>query len=197
MLRQIVRSLRLVAGDMAGTLLFALLLALGVSVVAATVAGLGLAVALVGASIARRRPAGALQWLSLALIAVSAAATLATADPRYVMAKPSVLAAIVGLFMLRPGWLARYMPAEIEHLVPDVTWLFGFAWAGLMFATAALNLVVVLRFPQHWLAFLAIFPIASKLTLLSVHFAVVTLVANRRRAAGTDQPSRALLADRG
>ena len=60
------------------------------------------------------------------------------------MAKPSVIAVIVGLFMLRPGWLARYIPADIQDYIPDVTWFFGFVWAGLMFVTAALNLLFVL-----------------------------------------------------
>ena len=116
------------------------------------------------------------------LVLVSGAATLATSDPRYVMAKPSIIAVVVGLFMLRPGWLARYIPAEIERHIADVTWLFGFAWAGLMFLTAALNLVVVLRYPDYWLAFLATFPALSKLLLFSVHGAVSVAVARRRRA---------------
>ena len=33
-----------------------------------------------------------------------------TSDPRFVMAKPSVIAVIVGVFMLKPGWLSRYLP---------------------------------------------------------------------------------------
>ena len=112
---------------------------------------------------------------------MSGAATFATNDPRYVMAKPSVVAAIVGVFMLRPGWLSRYIPREIEALIHDVTWWFGFAWAGLMFLMAGLNLLFVLRFPDLWIAFLAIFPVASKLALFAVHFGVSVIVARRRR----------------
>lgn len=181
MLRQLLQSARVVFGDLSGTLVFALLLALGVPVLIATAAGIVVAAGGVGLSIARRKPVGALQWLSLVLVLLSGAATLATSDPRYVMAKPSVIAAVVGLFMLRPGWLARYIPAETERYIADVTWLFGFAWAGLMFLTAALNLLVVLRYPDHWLAFLATFPALSKLLLFTVHGGVSIVVARRRR----------------
>lgn len=184
---QIIRSVRLVLSDLSGTLLFALLLALGVDVLIATVAGIAMALATVGWSIARRKEVGALQWLSLALVIVSGAATLATSDPRYVMAKPSVIAVIVGLFMLRPGWLARYIPADIQDHIPDVTLVFGFVWAGLMFMTAALNLLFVLRFPDLWLAFLATFPALSKLGLLAVHMTTSVVFGRRRRLAGEGQ----------
>ena len=179
--RDFLRTARLLLGDLSGTVVFAVLLALGVSLLVATIAGIITALAVVGVSLARRRPVGAMQWLSLALVIVSGGATLATSDPRYVMAKPSIIAAIVGLFMLRPGWLSRYVPAEVERYIGDVTWLFGFIWAGLMFVTAALNLLIVLRYPDYWLAFLAIFPALSKLTLFVVHFSTATVIAARRK----------------
>ncbi len=181
--RQIVRSVRLVLSDLSGTLLFAILLAVGVDVLIATVAGIAMAIATVGLTIARHKQVGALQWLSLALVIVSGAATLLTSDPRYVMAKPSVIAVIVGLFMLRPGWLARYIPADMEVFIADVTLVFGYIWAALMFVTAALNLLFVLRFPELWLAFLAIFPALSKLGLLAFHIAPSVVVGRRRKAA--------------
>ena len=180
--RQILRSVRLVVGDLSGTLLFAVLLALGVDVLIATIAGIAMAVGTVGWTIARRKEVGALQWLSLALVIVSGLATLATSDPRYVMAKPSVIALIVGVFMLKPGWLARYLPADIQAHISDITIFFGFVWAGLMFLTAALNMLFVLRFPEYWLAFLAIFPALSKLGLLGVHLTTSVVVARRRQA---------------
>lgn len=179
--RQILRSIRLVVGDLSGTLLFAVLLALGVEVLVATTAGIAMALGMVGWTIARRKEVGALQWLSLALVIVSGVATLATSDPRYVMAKPSVIAFIVGVFMLKPGWLARYLPADIQAHIADVTLVFGFVWAGLMFVTAALNLLFVLRFPEYWLAFLATFPALSKLALLAGHMTTSVVVARRRQ----------------
>ncbi|MGN6500799.1 MAG: septation protein IspZ [Tsuneonella sp.] len=175
------RTVRLLLGDLSGTVVFAVLLALGVSLFVATIAGIVTALTTVGVSLARRRPVGAMQWLSLALVIVSGGATLATSDPRYVMVKPSIIAAIVGLFMLRPGWLSRYVPADVERYVGDVTWLFGFIWAALMFLTAGLNLLIVMRYPNYWLAFLAIFPALSKLTLFVVHFSTATFLAARRK----------------
>ena len=181
--RQIIRSIRLVLSDLSGTLLFAVLLALGVDVLIATAVGIAMALATVGWTMARHKEVGALQWLSLALVIVSGAATLMTSDPRYVMAKPSVIAVVVGLFMLRPGWLVRYIPADIQDYIADVTYVFGFVWAGLMFVTAALNMLFVLRFPEHWLAFLATFPALSKLALLAVHMATSAVIGRRRKLA--------------
>jgi intracellular septation protein len=183
MLRQILRSARLVFGDLSGTLVFAFLLALGAPILVATAAGIVVAVGGVALTLSRRKPVGPLQWLSLVLVLLSGAATLLTSDPRYVMAKPSVIAVVVGLFMLRPGWLSRYLPVEIERHIADVTWLFGFLWAGLMFLTAALNLVVVLRYPEYWLAFLATFPALSKLTLFAVQAGLSVVLARRRQAS--------------
>ena len=194
MLKQIVRSVRLVLSDLSGTLLFAVLLALGTDVLVATAAGIVTALASVGWTMARRSEVGSLQWLSLALVIVSGAATLATSDPRFMMAKPSVIAAVVGLFMLRPGWLARYIPADIQDCIPDVTLVFGFVWAALMFATAALNALVVLRFPELWLGFLATFPALSKLALLAVHV-LTSVVVSRRRKADSERRLAPLASD--
>lgn len=76
MLRQILRSAQLVVSDLSGTLLFALLLAFGVDVLIATIAGIAMALGTVGWTLAQRKEVGSLQWLSLALVLVSGAATL-------------------------------------------------------------------------------------------------------------------------
>jgi intracellular septation protein len=183
MLIKIARSAWLLIGDLSGTLLFALLLTLRVDVIIATIAGIAMAVANVAWTMWRKKPVGSIQWLSLVLVIVSGLATLATSDPRYVMAKLSVISVIVGLFMLRPGWLLRYIPDSMAEHVGDVTWVFGFVWAGLMFVTAALNMLFVLRFTEHWPAFIAVFPALSKALLFAAQWVVSILVLNRRQAA--------------
>ena len=172
--------------DSLGIIVFAILLAAGAGIVPAVVAGTVVAVAVVGYELARGHQVAALQWISLASVLFTAAATLLTGDPRFVMAKPTVVYLIVGTVMLRKGWLSRYIPPEQMALVGDVMDRFGMIWAALMFASAGLNLVIALFFTGWWPLFIGVFPLASKFGLFAVHIAVVHFVGQarqRRRAA--------------
>src|SRR3546814_3762706 len=75
----------LVTGVQTCALPISVLLGLGASVALATVAGTVAAVAVVGWEVARGRRPAPLQWISLAMVLVSAAATLLTGDPRFLM----------------------------------------------------------------------------------------------------------------
>jgi intracellular septation protein A len=85
------------------------------------------------------------QWMSLFLILGSGAAALITNDPRFVMVKPTVVYLIFGTVMLKPGWMNRYLPPIAIERVPDIAFIFGYLWSGLMFFSATLNLVVALN----------------------------------------------------
>ncbi|MBE1526761.1 intracellular septation protein A [Sphingopyxis sp. OAS728] len=172
--------------DSLGIIVFAILLAAGAGIVPAVIAGTVVAVAVVGYELARGHQVAALQWISLASVLFTAAATLLTGDPRFVMAKPTVVYLIVGTVMLRKGWLNRYIPPEQMALVGDVMDRFGMIWAALMFASAGLNLVIALFFTSWWPLFIGVFPLASKFGLFAIHIAVVHFVGQarqRRRAA--------------
>lgn len=82
--------------DSLGIIVFAILLVAGAGIVPATVAGTAVAVAVVGYELARGRKVAALQWISLASVLLTAAATLFTGDPRFVMAKPTIVYLISG-----------------------------------------------------------------------------------------------------
>lgn len=177
--------------DSLGVLVFAVLLAAGAGIVPAVVAGTVVAVAVIGYELVRGHQIAALQWISLASVLFTAAATLLTGDPRFVMAKPTIVYLIVGSVMLRKGWLNRYIPPEQLAIVGDVMDRFGMIWAALMFASAGLNLVVALFFTAWWPLFIGIFPLASKFGPFAVHIAVVHFVTQarlRRRANGELQP---------
>ncbi|HEY0594741.1 inner membrane-spanning protein YciB [Sphingopyxis sp.] len=176
--------------DSLGIIVFAVLLVAGAGIVPATIAGTAVAVAVVGYELARGKKVAALQWISLASVLFTAAATLFTGDPRFVMAKPTIVYLIVGSVMLRKGWLNRYIPPEQLAIVGDVMDRFGMIWAALMFASAALNLVIALFFTAWWPLFIGIFPLASKFGLFAVHIAVVHFItqARLRRRAGGLQP---------
>jgi intracellular septation protein len=174
------------AFDSLGVIVFAVLMAMHVDLLLATFAGVTIAAGLVGWELIWRKPVPAMQWLSLVLVLLTAGATLVTNDPRFVMAKPSIIYAVVGFAMLRRGWMNRYVAPEELALVEDVMTIFGYVWAGLMFITGAANLVVAIAFPEHWPAFVAIFPIASKVGLFGIQFIVARILAIRRsRLQGT------------
>jgi len=173
--------------DSLGIIVFAILLASGAGIVPATVAGTVVAVTVVGYELTRGRAVAALQWISLASVLFTAAATLLTGDPRFVMAKPTIVYLIVGTVMLRKGWLNRYIPPAQLAIVGDVMDRFGMIWSAMMFASAALNLIVALFFTAWWPLFIGVFPLASKFGLFAVHIAVVHYVTQarlRRRAGG-------------
>ena len=176
--------------DSLGILVFAVLLVAGAGIIPATIAGMAVAIAVVGHELARGKKVAALQWISLASVLFTAVATLFTGDPRFVMAKPTVVYLVVGTVMLRRGWLNRYIPPEQRALVGDVMDRFGMIWAALMFASAALNLVVAILFTEWWPLFIGIFPLASKFGLFAVHVTVVHVIgqARLRRREGGLQP---------
>jgi intracellular septation protein len=95
--------------------------------------GVAPGIAQIGRQFARKKPIETMEWLSLFLVVGSGTATLITNDPRFVMIKPSLIYVIVAVVMLKPGWMNRYLPPLAMEIVPDVVFIFGFVWSGLMF----------------------------------------------------------------
>jgi intracellular septation protein A len=125
-----------------------------------------------------------MQWLSVGLVVASGVATMLTKDARFVMLKPSIVYCVAGIFMLRPGWMNRYLPMIAVKTVPDVVYVFGFAWAGLMFASAALNVLLALTLdPLTWSASMSVWAIASKIALFLIQFAMMRVIGLRRQTA--------------
>lgn len=174
-----------IAADLFSTWLFVALYALTHSVYAAT--GLGIAAGFIQIAYLkfRRAPIDAIQWMSLGLVVVFGGASLLTHDPRFVMFKPTLIYAVIGAVMLKPGWMARYMPPLALRWSRDVVEVFSRVWAGMMFATAGLNLVLVAHGdPKLWAWFIAVFPMASKLALFAVQYLVTRfIVIGRMRRA--------------
>ena len=170
--------------DMASTFLFLVLFLLTKNIALSVVLGMALGVAQIGWQFARNKPIDTMQWMSLFLVLGAGTATLLTDDPRFVMIKPSVIYVIVGIVMLKPGWMNRYLPPIAVAIVPDVAVVFGFIWAGLMFTTAAVNLVTALELsPAGWALFMGVFTVASKVGLFLISFAVMRAIGHRRRLA--------------
>jgi intracellular septation protein A len=177
----LLRSARLLVSDLASTLLFLAVLLTTKNLTLAVALGVGLGIVQIAVLKIRGRTIDTMQWLSIGLVVASGAATMLTNDPRFVMAKPSVIYCIVGAYMLRPGWMTRYLPAIAVQTVSDIAWIFGFVWAGLMFLSAGLNIVLALTLdPVTWAATMSIWGLASKIGLFLIQYVTMTAIGKRR-----------------
>jgi intracellular septation protein len=179
--------------DLISTLVFVALSALTHNVLLAT----AVAMAAGGARVVWLRLKGqrinAMQWMSLGLVVVFGAATLFTNDPRFMMAKPTIIYILVGAAMLERGWMLPYLPPVArEHLADGVMIGWGYVWAGLMFVTAALNAFFALATSlEVWSAFVAIFPAASKIALFAVQYLTIRSLSIRNARAKEALAARA------
>jgi intracellular septation protein A len=182
-MKNLLQAGRVLASDLASTILFLVIYLATDNLYVAVALGMALGVAQIGWALFRRQPIGSLQLLSVVLILASGTATFFTRDPTFVMLKPSVIYCIVGLVMLRRGWMNRYLP-ERAAPVADLGTAFGYAWAGLMFGSAALNIALALTLDaKTWAAVMSAWGIFSKIGLFLVQYAVMTAVGKRRAAA--------------
>jgi intracellular septation protein len=172
--------------DLASTFFFLIVYSMTKNIALSVVLGMALGVAQIGWELARKKPIDTMQWLSLFLVMGFGTATLISNNPRFVMVKPSLIYLVVGVVMLKPGWMNRYLPPVALEVVPDIATLFGFVWSGLMFFSAVLNLIVALNFSvQTWASFMTIYGIVSKLSLFMTQYATMRLIGVRRRAQMT------------
>jgi intracellular septation protein len=167
--------------DMAATLFFLALYLLTHNLALSVVLGMALGATQIGWQLARGKPIDTMQWMSLFLVLGAGTVTLITNDPRFVMIKPSVIYIIVGIVMLKRGWMNRYLPPVAIQLVPDIAVTFGYVWSGLMFFSALLNVIVALNFSVvTWSVAMSIYGIASKAALFLIAYATIRIVAGRR-----------------
>jgi intracellular septation protein A len=180
-MKDFLNAARLLLLDLASTLFFLVVYLLTHNTILAVGLGIALGLAQIGTQFIRRRPIHVMEWLSLVLIIAAGIATLLTHDPRFVLIKPSVIYAIVGGVMCKPGWLNRYLPDIARTVVPDVATIVGFAWAGLMFVSAAVNAFVALTCSlETWALIMPIYSIVSKVAVFVAGFAAIRLTAQRR-----------------
>ena len=180
--------------DLASTIVFLLLFLLTHNTILSVSLGMALGLAQIATQFARGKSIDTMEWLSLFLVIAAGSATLFTNDPRFVLFKPSVIYAIVGVVMLKPGWMNRYLPDIAKAIVPDVAVIVGFAWAGLMFLSAIVNGFVALTCSvATWAVVMPTFGIVSKVTLFLAGFAAMRFIGRRRVRAMPDFERDALL----
>ncbi len=183
-MRDLFAAAKLLLLDLASTVFFLVVFLLTKNIPLSVVLGVALGIGQIAFEFVRKQPIDTMQWLSLFLVVGAGTATLITNDPRFVMVKPSLIYLVVGLVMLKPGWMNRYLPPVAKELVPDLAFIFGFIWSGLMFFSAALNVIVALNFSVvTWASFMSVYGIVSKLGLFLIQYAVMRYVGIRRRRA--------------
>ena len=106
-MKDFLNAVKLLVIDLASTFFFLAVFFLTHNTVLAVSLGMALGVAQIATLFIRRKPIGAVGWLSLVLIIASGSTTLLTNDPRFMLFKPSVFYAIAGVVMLKPGWMLR------------------------------------------------------------------------------------------
>jgi len=133
----------------------------------------------------RGRRLEAMQWLSLGLVVALGAVTLITNDPRFMMAKPSLIHFAIGAVMLRPGWMDRYLPPIVKDNLPQrIIVLTGYAWAALMFALGLANLYVAANYSLVvWGYFLSIGATGAKIVAFFVQYLVFQILVRGRAQA--------------
>ena len=194
-MRYFLFAAKLLVLDLASTILFLIAYLLTQNIPLAVALGITLGIAQISLQFARRKPIDTMEWLSLFLVVTSGTATLLTDNPRFVIFKPSVIYVIVGIVMLKPGWMNRYLPPLAKAVVPDIAVIVGLLWAGLMFATAILNAYVALNYSVvTWASFMPIFGIISKIGLFLIGFATMRFIGRRRYIAMPDSEREALAA---
>jgi intracellular septation protein A len=175
-MRNFLHAARPLANDLFSSIVFAALIAMKTDPMIATGVAIAIGIGHVLFMWATKRKVAALQWASLGLVLVFGTASLFLHDARFLMAKPTVIYAIIAVVMLKRGWMLRYMPPIAGKHGEGPMIVFGYIWAGLMVVTGAANLITAIYFPVFWPAFMAVFPMASKLTLFAVHYLTVQAI---------------------
>jgi intracellular septation protein len=151
--------------------------------------GVGVAVAVGIAQVARRRLAGRpvepMQWMSLALVVVLGGATILFHTPRFIMIKPSLIHLSIAAIMLRRGWMTRYLPPIAqEYLDQSIIDAAGYGWAALMAALAAANFVIALECSMAtWVFFISFVAFGAKAAAFGLQYMVFRAIITRRIVA--------------
>lgn len=183
-MRNLFQASKILLLDLASTLLFLAVYALTGNLFLAVGLGMALGIVQIGWQLVHKQPVEALQWLSLVIIFASGTATFLTDDPLFVMMKPSIIYVIVGLVMLKRGWMTRYLPPIARATVPDLAITFGYVWAGMMFFSAVLNIVLALTLDvAAWAAVKSVWAIGSKVGLFGIQYAIMKSTGMRRARA--------------
>ena len=180
-MKEFLLAARAIVLDMASMVLFLVVVWLTDDLYLSAALGMAFGVVQIAWQLLRHRSVEALQWLSLIQILAAGTATLLTDNATFMMLKPSVLSVVLGVVMLKRGWMNRYMSPTATAIAGDIATLFGFVWAGLMFLTAALNIVLALTLDtKTWSVAMSLWGFGSNIALFLLQYVVISVIARRR-----------------
>lgn len=167
-----VTALRPILRDFLSTIVFISCVWITDDIVLSTVVGVTTGVLQTGWMLARRKPIGLLQWISLALVLTLGGTTILTHNGLFFKLKSSILALILAAVFLRERWLTPYLPPFLtERLDTDTIMRAARVWAGLMVAIALSNaLVATFCSNRIWAGFIFSVPALSYIGLLSYQY---------------------------
>lgn len=184
-MRYLVRTARPIFEDLIGTLAFYLLFVLTGSVIFAATVGLAIGVTQAILHKLKHDTIPGLLVIGVALTVSLGALSLLTQSASFLLIKPSIIYCCIGATMLPRGWVKRYVPAIALDLLPTASWdRVGWAWALLMFGTAAANVLLVAALPPRQAAtMLLVLASVSKLALFCAQYSVLRARAGAAYAA--------------
>jgi intracellular septation protein A len=185
-------AFRLLLSDFLSTIVFVAVLSFTDNIVLSVLAGIATGVGQVAIELLRGRKVAAMQWVSLALVIVLGTATILTNDLRFAMVKPSVGNFAIGLVMLAPNWMGRYLPPVVtQNVSPRALIAWGYIWAAFEFALAGVNLWVGFALGKDiWIKYTAFVPITLSILLFLLQYAWLRFAVIRSmKAKGAALPA--------
>lgn len=169
-------------GDFLAAIVFVAIYASTDSLPLAIAATVAIAAAQIGVALVRRQRLDPMVWLGLFLAVAFGAAALVSQDPRFVMAKPSIIHGAIAATMLRRGWMLRYMDANARAHVPETTAVaVGYGWAAFMIALGLANLLVAMFMPfRTWAWFVSVGLLGAKIAGFALTYLVFRAAAARQ-----------------
>jgi intracellular septation protein A len=189
----LLRTFRPIVSDFLSTIFFIVAYEITNDIILATLVGIGVGVVQFLWFRIRKHDIALMQWASLFLVLALGTATLLTKDPRFVMIKPSIAGAAIGIVMLKNGWQLRYMPQIVqENASPLFLVVWGYLWSALYFVLAAANLYVALKLgTKDWVAFNATVSWMAPIVLFLIQYAMIRQVVRRNIMARMGQAAPA------
>lgn len=171
----LLRAFRPIASDFLSTIIFIVAYDTTGSLTAGVAVGIGTAIVQTAWLKWRGRSIEVMQWASLALVLVLGSATLLTRNAHFIMVKPTIAAFAIAAVMLRPGWMARYLPPIVtENVSPRLPLVWGYVWSCAVFALGVGNLIVAFAFgPKTWAMYTAVVPISVQLSLFLLQYLMI------------------------
>ena len=174
-----------ILSDFLSTIVFVILMAVTDNLVVSVLAAMGVGIAQIAIEKIRGRRIEIMQWASFALVIVLGSAAIFFRDARFAMIKPSVGNFAIGLVMLTPNWMGRYLPPIVkENVSATALAAWGYVWAALEIGLAVVNAWIALTLGKKiWLEYTAFVPFAAMIGLFLLQYVWLRAAVHRSMRA--------------